>query len=153
VVCPSYSGGVAYDKDGKKLAEFKGGSDQHHFDNFVKAVRSRKHEDLNADISEGHLSASLCHLANISYRAGAERVIGKDNVITDNKTMNEFFTTMIEHLSSNKVDTTKAIGRAGSIVIDPKTEKITSCSSSATLAQANAMLFREYRKGFELKEV
>jgi len=91
-------------------------------------------------------------LANISYRKGAERVIGKDNVVTDNKTMNEFFSTMIEHLSSNKVDTTKAIGRVGSIVVDPKTEKITSCSS-ATLAQANDMLFREYRKGFELKEV
>jgi predicted dehydrogenase len=152
VVCPSYAGGVAYDKDGKQIAEFKGGGDQYHFDNFVKAVRSRKHEDLNADISEGHLSAALCHLANISYRTGAERVIGKDNVVTDNKTMNEFFTTMIEHLSSNKVDTTKAIGRVGSIVVDPKTEKIIICSS-ATLAQANDLLFREYRKGFELKEV
>ena len=39
-----------------------------HFDNFLKAVKSRKHTDLNADIVEGHLSASLCHMANISYR-------------------------------------------------------------------------------------
>ena len=72
VVCPSYSGGVAYDKAGKEVAKFQGGGDQHHFDNFVKAVRSRKHEDLNCDIADGHLSASLCHLANISYRLGAE---------------------------------------------------------------------------------
>ena len=39
-----------------------------HFENFVNAVRSGKHEDLNCDIAEGHLSAALCHLANISLR-------------------------------------------------------------------------------------
>ena len=41
-----------------------------HHGNFIKAVRSRKVEDLNADIQEGHLSAVLVHLANISYRTG-----------------------------------------------------------------------------------
>ena len=43
-----------------------------HFGNFIAAVRSRKVEDLNADILEGHYSAALCHLANISYRLGQE---------------------------------------------------------------------------------
>jgi predicted dehydrogenase len=37
---------------------------------FIKAVRSRKREDLTADIEEGHLSSALMHLANISYRLG-----------------------------------------------------------------------------------
>ncbi|MBX5497319.1 MAG: gfo/Idh/MocA family oxidoreductase, partial [Bryobacteraceae bacterium] len=41
-----------------------------HIANFLHAVRSRRHEDLNADILEGHLSAALCHMANISYRLG-----------------------------------------------------------------------------------
>jgi len=41
-----------------------------HIENFLKAVRSRKHTDLTGDILEGHLSAALCHLANISYRTG-----------------------------------------------------------------------------------
>jgi predicted dehydrogenase len=45
----------------------KGGGDPH-FENFIKAVKSRKPEDLNAEILEGHLSSALCHLANISYR-------------------------------------------------------------------------------------
>lgn len=152
VVCPRYDGGVAYDKSGKEVKKFSGGSDQLHFDNFVKAVRSRKHEELNADIAEGHLSAALCHLANIAYRTGNERVIGTDTVVTDNKTLNEFFTTMIDHLKANGVDTAKAMGRAGSIVVDPKTESITSSSTSA-LSQARSLLFREYRKGFELKDV
>src|SRR5262249_27405552 len=41
-----------------------------HFKNFVKAVRSRKQEDLAAQIEEGHKSAVMCHLANIAYRVG-----------------------------------------------------------------------------------
>ena len=31
---------------------------------------SRRVSDLNCDVLEGHLSAALCHLANISYRTG-----------------------------------------------------------------------------------
>ena len=38
--------------------------------NFVDCVRSRKVEDLDCDIAEGHLSASLGHLGNIAYRTG-----------------------------------------------------------------------------------
>src|SRR4030095_4566814 len=39
---------------------------------FLHAVRSRKVEDLNADVEHGHYSAALCHLANISYRLGEQ---------------------------------------------------------------------------------
>src|SRR6185436_4683499 len=39
---------------------------------FLHAVRSRKIEDLNADIEHGHYSSALCHLANISYRLGEQ---------------------------------------------------------------------------------
>ncbi|PYT23539.1 MAG: gfo/Idh/MocA family oxidoreductase [Acidobacteria bacterium] len=38
--------------------------------NFIDAVRSRKHSDLNAPIEEGAISTTLVHLANISYRLG-----------------------------------------------------------------------------------
>jgi predicted dehydrogenase len=37
---------------------------------FVAALRSRRPEDVRADILEGHLSSALCHLANASYRVG-----------------------------------------------------------------------------------
>jgi hypothetical protein len=43
-------------------------STEPHVDNFIAAVKSRNHRDLKCDVLEGHLSASLCHLANISYR-------------------------------------------------------------------------------------
>ena len=57
-----------------------------HFANFVDCVRSRKKEDLNAPIEEGHISCTLVHLANASYRLGralrfdpeTEQVIGDD---------------------------------------------------------------------------
>ena len=41
-----------------------------HWANFISAVRSRKREELNAEIEEGALSCNLMHLANISYRVG-----------------------------------------------------------------------------------
>jgi predicted dehydrogenase len=57
-----------------------------HFANFINCVRSRKKEELNAPIEEGHISATLVHLANASYRLGralrfdpqTEQVIGDD---------------------------------------------------------------------------
>ena len=39
-----------------------------HIDNFVQCIHSG--ELPNGDIEEGHLSAALCHLGNISYRVG-----------------------------------------------------------------------------------
>ncbi|MGI8783402.1 MAG: Gfo/Idh/MocA family protein [Acidobacteriota bacterium] len=64
----------------------KDDSGQAHFENFIAAVRSRKYQDLNADIEEGHLSTTLCHLGNISYRLGrsvefdskSERFVGDE---------------------------------------------------------------------------
>jgi predicted dehydrogenase len=41
-----------------------------HFVNFIDCMRSRKAENLHAPIMEGHLSCTLIHLANISYRLG-----------------------------------------------------------------------------------
>ena len=39
-----------------------------HFTNFLDCVRSRNWQNLHADIMEGHLSTSLCHLGNIACR-------------------------------------------------------------------------------------
>jgi len=41
-----------------------------HMQNFLNAVRSRKHEELNAEVAIGAHAAALCHLANLSYRLG-----------------------------------------------------------------------------------
>lgn len=39
-----------------------------HFTNFIDCVKTRNWQDLNAEIQEGHLSTSLCHLGNIATR-------------------------------------------------------------------------------------
>ena len=41
-----------------------------HWANFIGALRSRKRQDLTAEVEEGALSCNLMHLANISYRVG-----------------------------------------------------------------------------------
>ncbi len=38
--------------------------------NFIDCVRSRKKEELNAPVQEGHISATLLHLGNTAYRVG-----------------------------------------------------------------------------------
>jgi predicted dehydrogenase len=47
-----------------------GGREGSHFENFIRCVRSRRREDLHCEILEGHMSTSLCHLANIAFRTG-----------------------------------------------------------------------------------
>jgi predicted dehydrogenase len=57
---------------------------EHNFANFIDCVRSRKRDQLNAPVEEGHISCTLVHLANVSYRLGrslqfdpeTEQVIG-----------------------------------------------------------------------------
>jgi len=41
-----------------------------HMQNFLSACRSRNYKELHDEIANAYLSASLCHLANISYRVG-----------------------------------------------------------------------------------
>ena len=61
-------------------------ADLPHFQNWVKAIRSRDHQELRADIEEGHKSMALCLLARTSYQVGrpiqidpeTEQIIGDD---------------------------------------------------------------------------
>ena len=157
VVCPSYDTGIVYDTAGKEVARFKEGGDQFHFDNFVKAVRSRRAADLNCDIAEGHLSAALCHLANISYRLGTETPFDQTNAAFGGyKPADDAQARMKKHLTANNGwvlraagrDLNQSVGRVGpKLTINPATEKFT---GGADVAAANAMLTREYRKGFDI---
>ena len=56
-----------------KAVEGRGDDSGGHMANFLTAVRSRKVEDLNADVAEGATSAILVHMANISYRLGTQQ--------------------------------------------------------------------------------
>ncbi|HEX5104742.1 MAG TPA: Gfo/Idh/MocA family oxidoreductase [Pirellulaceae bacterium] len=147
VVLPSYNGGAAFDKDGGKIAEFSGGGDENHFANFLKAVRSRKLADLNADIEEGHLSSALCHTGNISYQLGSLMSADElDKAVASLQTTDNAKDTLertLAHLKDNKVDMAATKLQVGPVLqCDPQTE------SFPGNAAANALLTREYRKPF-----
>ncbi len=144
LVITDYSNAIAFTKDGEKIKEFKGGGD--HFANFVKAVRSRKVSDLNADILDGHLSSALCHLGNVSYRLGTQLPFAtKAEALGDDKALAETFERMEQHLKDNKVPLEETKYRVGrKLKLNPKTETFIGDK------EADALLTREYRKGFEV---
>ena len=67
-------------------------STDEHLENFIDCVRSRKKP--NADVEEGHYSALLAHLANISYRAGNKKLEfdSKTETITNNRGASGYLT-------------------------------------------------------------
>lgn len=70
-------GGAIYDDDGKRVRDFVGDGGAGHAANFIKAVRSRRAEDLQAPLAEGHASSSACELANISWRIGRAATVAE----------------------------------------------------------------------------
>jgi len=143
----SYSHCVALDKDFNVIKEFKG--DENHFENFVDACISRKVDDLNADVREGHLSAGLSHLGNISYYVGEHNTVSIDEArqaLSGIKSLDNNATTLdrtIQHLKDNKVDLNKyPISLGPHLKFDPEREVFPDSD------EATAMVSREYREGF-----
>lgn len=58
--------------------DLSGFAKEDHYENFIDCMRSRNREELYADIIEGHRSAVLSHLANISYRTGRKLIFNPD---------------------------------------------------------------------------
>ncbi len=144
LVFTTYSTAVAMRPDGEVIRRFTGGGD--HFGNFIRAVRSRRREDLKADIHEGHLSSALCHLANISYRLGrATPFQPRPGVFSEDEASNETLTRTMEHLRESMLPldrTNLTVGRR--LTLDGHSETFVND------AEANRMLTRAYRKGFEV---
>ena len=115
-----------------------------HFANFIAAVKSRKSDDLNAEILEGHYSSALCHLANLSYRLGEEVPFSKPtHAFGEDKAAYETLSRMEEHLKENKVALDGMKYRLGrKLAFDAATE------SFIGDPEANRLLTREYRTPF-----
>jgi hypothetical protein len=101
-------------------------------------------EDLNADILEGHYSAALCHLANISLRLGEEVPFSKTSkAFGDDKAAYEALSRMEEHLKENGLALNGLKYRLGrTLTFDPGTELFVGD------AEANQLLTRPYRAPF-----
>jgi predicted dehydrogenase len=144
VVMTSYTAGASFDLEGNLVKKFSG--DEDHFGNFISAVKSRKPEELNADIEQGHYSSALCHLGNISMNLGD--LVTADEVkerFAGNTESLETFGRFSEHLGKNTVDLSKTKLRLGKqLKIDPKKEVFT----GEFAEMANPLLSRDYRKDF-----
>lgn len=142
VVMTNYTTGAAFDLDGNMIKQFTGGGD--HFGNFLDAVASRNHEDLNADILEGHLSSALCHLGNISYRLGEEvKTDAAAEMLSANDEAQDTFERFKDHLANNSVDlSVDQVQMGPTLTLDTGNEEF------INNANASAMLTRKYRKPF-----
>jgi predicted dehydrogenase len=146
MVFPGYEAAIVYDNDGQQLKKFQGGGN--HFQNFLDAVRSRKRQDLHAEILEGHLSSALCHTGNISYRLGKKK--SPDEIreaIKSNKEAVETFGRMQEHLAANNVDLSKTLATLGVFLkMNPNLERFIDNDD------ANKLLKRDYRKPYVIPD-
>ncbi|NLS91493.1 MAG: Gfo/Idh/MocA family oxidoreductase [Planctomycetaceae bacterium] len=145
----SYNLCVAFDKNKKVIKEFTGGGDDNHYANFLDACNSRKFEDLNADVREGHLSAGMSHLGNISYYLGEKNKVSVEEarkILADVKSLDDNSATLdrtIKHLTDNGVDLNKyPISMGPLLKFDPQKEVFPESK------EATAMITREYRDEF-----
>ena len=138
-------GGWVYDNEGNRIKQFKGQAGEGHHGNFIKAVRSRKVSDLNADIKKGHLSSALCHMGNISYRLGKTMSVDEIRGSISNDDVMDSFERMLEHLKVNEVDLEKEpITMGPMLTMDRDKEKFVGANSEL----ANMFVKRNYREPF-----
>jgi hypothetical protein len=156
---PNYTAAAAFGRDGKMLQRWgafsapKNGPDPgkpdnrgqvSHHTNWIQAIRSRKPSDLHCESLEGHLSTSLCHTANISYRLGAQADPGviRDKV-KGSKEAADALERMIEHLRTNGVNVAEDKLVLGEhLRMDPKTERFLDNE------EANKLLTQVYREPY-----
>jgi predicted dehydrogenase len=137
-------------KEGQPLAEVKidrpTGSI---FQNFIECVRSRKQEDLMADIEVAHYSAALCHLANASYRMGKQVPFGQGyEALGSNEQVRESVKAMEDDLKTVLgMDLAKQTYCLGpKLEVDARSERFVGHEA------ANKLLTRVYRAPYVVPE-
>jgi predicted dehydrogenase len=149
-VCIQCEGGytlgpAAFDNKGTRLQTF--GPVENHFENFIKAVRSGKRADLNAEILEGHLSTAICHAGNISYRLGQAASLDEQRK-------------QLGNLAPWREMHERYVGYLGDLGVDPATSTLgpwLQCDPERECikdnAKANQLVHGFYREPFVVPEV
>jgi len=139
-------GGWAYDKDGKRIHQYKGDGGSAHAQNFIDCVRSGRRQDLAADIEVGHLGTAVCHQANIAWRAGTEASIDEvREAMSSHEDALDTLYHMLGQLGANGVDPAKdkfILGPA--LTYDRKQERFVGPNAY----KANKYIKCSYRKPF-----
>ena len=158
IVVPDYNSAQAYDTKGELIKSYgkaveqvdlTGGASGHHA-NWVACIRKGSAEGIHAPVRECHLSTSLVHSANISFRLGAKKSAGEiAEALKSSAGLSEAFGRMKDHLGVNgvKLDETKAtLGLP--LTLDTKTELFTGANAEA--ANRDLVAKREGRAGFKI---
>jgi hypothetical protein len=139
VLVPSYVEAFAYDNDGHEIKHWNLDGDAlgRHVHNFLGAVAANDPSKLNADIQEGHLSSSLCHLGGISHQLGKPARAGEiSEQIKSDELLSISFDRMASHLRANGVDIDRGDGGITLgpwLELDPKTEQFTGNDAATEL--------------------
>jgi predicted dehydrogenase len=147
-------GGVVYDRDGKRMKSLTSSGGETHMQNFIEAVRSRRAQDLNAQIAEGHISSALCHLGNISYRLGTETAAAEIAARVGTRAeVTETVERLQSHLAANGVDLAQVKPTLGPVLtLLPDQERFASSSEYDMGAFANQLLRDRYRAPYVVPE-
>jgi hypothetical protein len=138
--------GAAFDSSGKKIKEFKGGSDVRHQANFIEAVRKQDRSILNAEVAVGNDSTGWCNLANVAFRAGNAFTYKAASAV-DLDEWQTLIGEMDEHVKAHKISLdSDAIRLSPMLELDPETEQFVGEHAGT----ANPLLTRQYRKGYQV---
>ncbi|HEY3323445.1 MAG TPA: Gfo/Idh/MocA family oxidoreductase [Planctomycetota bacterium] len=141
-------GGKAEDNDGKPIKSYKGDAGGGHADNFFKAIRSRKPEDLNCEIEVGHQSTMMCLMANIAYRTAKQATVEQvKEAMKDHPDALNTVESVVKQITDNQGDF-KALVLGPQLTFDPKAEKFTGANAD----EANKFVRYEMRKDFAVPE-
>jgi predicted dehydrogenase len=122
---------------------------QAHFANFVDCVRSRKSQDLHAQILEGHRTSMLAQLGNISYRLGTDvPLLHPIEGLGNDMALGEAWGSMKQHLvDAANMNLDQSMCRLGrKLRFDAQAEKFVDDE------EANKLLTRCYRKPYVVPE-
>jgi predicted dehydrogenase len=148
-VVGSTSSHTAFDSQGREIMKFQPATpDQGQ--NFIDAVRSRRADDLVADVLDGHLSAALVHLGNISHRVGRTMPDGEIRErIQGAKELAAAYERFQSHLEANGIDLDKTPATLGAMLtFDADTEQFVGEFSDS----ANPLVSRQYRAPYLLPD-
>jgi hypothetical protein len=146
LVIPNYNEATAFDSDGKQIGKWSGSSN--HFANLIEAIRMGDGSLLTAPILQGHLSSSLCHMANISYALGESQSPEQvREAIAGQEILSSSFERLATHLDKNGVDLAQFPPVLGAALdLDPSSERFLNSDA------ANLLRTREYRAPFIVPE-
>ncbi len=143
----------AYDTAGKSIKKFGITDGAGHLENWIAAIRNGLKDGLHANELSGHtghISAGLCHMANISYRLGKGTSPEKiKSTLSGDQLKLDAYQRFAQHLEANEIDIEKNLPQFGvALTMDPETELFTGDMAD----EANALDREHYREGFTIPD-